>query len=64
MDDPEPIMGITEIAKRLGVSRQYAHRLTRRLDFPAPLGRITAGAVYRTEDVERWIAQHDADRAE
>ncbi len=57
-------MGITEIAKRLGVTRQYAHRLTRLPDFPVPLGRITAGAVYRTEDVERWIAEHRQDQAE
>lgn len=53
-----PIMGVTEIARRLDVSRQYAHRLTQPDDFPEPLGRVTAGAIYRTEDIERWIVEH------
>lgn len=37
---------------------QYAHRLTRQDDLPEPFGRVTAGVIYRTEDIERWIAEH------
>lgn len=34
------LIGVAEIAERLGVSRQRADQLTRTKDFPAPIDRI------------------------
>jgi prophage regulatory protein len=53
------LMGTAEIAERLGVSRVRVHQIvTTDPSFPAPLGEIKAGKVWRAEDVERWIAEH------
>jgi prophage regulatory protein len=48
------LVGLTEIAEMLGVSRQYADRLVKQSDFPCPEAVITAGRIWRREDVERW----------
>lgn len=41
----------------LGVSRQYVDRLSRAEDFPSPVGQISAGRIWRREDVEAWARQ-------
>lgn len=52
-------MGLAEIAKRLGVSRQRADQLVRSYqDFPPPAAELTAGRVWETAAVEEWIAAH------
>lgn len=52
-------MGTAEIAAALGVSRVRVHQIvTTDETFPAPLGEIKAGKVWRAVDVERWIAEH------
>lgn len=42
----------------LGVSRQYADRLVRSEDFPQPEAVITAGRIWRREDVQEWARAH------
>jgi len=48
------LMGLTEIARLLGVSRQRAHQLTRSDGFPAPTVQLASGPVWETKDVEEW----------
>jgi prophage regulatory protein len=48
------LVGLTEIAEMLGISRQRADQLVRQAGFPAPDAVITAGRIWRTEDVEAW----------
>jgi predicted DNA-binding transcriptional regulator AlpA len=48
------LVGLTEIAAMFGVSRQYADRLARSDGFPQPEAVITAGRIWRREDIERW----------
>jgi predicted DNA-binding transcriptional regulator AlpA len=55
------LVGAAEVADLLGVSRQQAHRLIRRPDFPTPQARLRSGPVWLTEDIQRWAADH-ADR--
>jgi predicted DNA-binding transcriptional regulator AlpA len=43
-----------EIGRRLGVSKQRAHQLADRDDFPQPLGRVGNYRVWRWSDVDRW----------
>jgi predicted DNA-binding transcriptional regulator AlpA len=53
------LVGVTEIAAMLGVSRQRADQITRQYDdFPAPEVTLSTGRVWRRTRVERWIARH------
>ncbi|SCL64165.1 hypothetical protein GA0070617_5400 [Micromonospora yangpuensis] len=52
------LYGAQELRERLGVSRTRVLQLVARPDFPAPYERLTGGAIWLTEDVERWIAEH------
>ncbi|WP_430783913.1 helix-turn-helix transcriptional regulator [Actinoplanes sp. G11-F43] len=56
------LMGSHEIGVRLGgANRQRVYRITTRRDFPAPVAVLKMGAVWRAEDVERWIEEHPDD---
>jgi hypothetical protein len=49
------LVGVTEIAELLNVSRQRVHQMIREyLDFPAPVAEITAGKIWERKDVEDW----------
>lgn len=48
------LMGTTEIAERLGVSRQRADQLSRTDGFPEPVAEIAAGRIWLREEVEQW----------
>lgn len=49
-------MGPDEIRERLSVSRQRAYILMGRRDFPEPWRELAMGKVWRSTDVEAWIA--------
>lgn len=57
-------MGPDEIRVRLGVSRQRAYILMNRRDFPEPWRELAMGKVWRSTDVEAWIADKRPDLAE
>jgi predicted DNA-binding transcriptional regulator AlpA len=48
------LVGLTEIAEMLGVSRQYTDRLVRQDGFPAPEAVITAGRIWSRDAIEKW----------
>lgn len=48
------LMGLTEIATLLGVSRQRAGQLAAAEGFPVPAARLAAGPVWERVDVEAW----------
>lgn len=54
------LLGLSDIARRLGMSRQRMHRLakTPRADFPRPAHELPTGRYWRESDIERWIAAH------
>jgi prophage regulatory protein len=53
------LMGAHEIRICLGgVSRQRVYQITSRADFPASVADLAQGKVWRTEDVEQWMAAH------
>lgn len=55
---PDRLMGLTEIAELLGLSRQGVHQLTkRRSDFPEPFTRLAMGYVWDADQVERWARE-------
>lgn len=54
MDQVHHLVGVTEIAAMLGVSRQRADQLSRADGFPTPEVEISAGRVWKREHVETW----------
>jgi predicted DNA-binding transcriptional regulator AlpA len=51
----EELMGIAEVAERLGVSNQRVDQLAQDDDFPAPVAVLKAGRIWRRRNVEAWI---------
>jgi predicted DNA-binding transcriptional regulator AlpA len=51
---PEDMVGVSELAELLGVTKRTAIRYSQRPDFPAPLARLAAGPVWKRADVEKW----------
>lgn len=54
---PDHLMGQTEIAELLGVSRQRAQQLYREGALPKPMDVLAMGPVWLREDVERWARE-------
>jgi predicted DNA-binding transcriptional regulator AlpA len=48
------LMGVTEIGKMLGVSRQRADQLSQTDGFPKPTAELASGRVWNQEDIEAW----------
>lgn len=61
MAAPE-IMGLHEIALRLGISKRYAREIAGRKGFPDST-RLNAGQFWSTADVEAWIAANRKPKA-
>jgi len=55
------LLGASDIANVLGVSRQRVYQLAKRKDFPSPVGELARGAVWDRRTVEAW--QHRPGRA-
>lgn len=51
------VMGVSEIAERLGVTKKRADQLVKEKGFPDGR-RLKMGTVWFTEDVEAWIARY------
>lgn len=54
--DSVRLMGVSEIAERLQLSRDRAGELAGRRDFPAPRWRLKMGQVWLADDVDAWVA--------
>jgi hypothetical protein len=55
--EPEGFVGVTEIARELGVSRQRVSELRGRADFPAPVAELAAGPVWKLSNLKRFIRE-------
>jgi predicted DNA-binding transcriptional regulator AlpA len=51
------VMGVSEIAERLGVTKKRGDQIVKEKGFPDGR-RLRMGTVWSTEDVETWIAAH------
>ena len=53
------LVGLSEIAAMLGVSRQRAGQLVRDYnDFPPPTAELASGRIWETSAVEAWAKSH------
>jgi prophage regulatory protein len=48
------LIGVTEVGRVLGASKQRAHQLSQVPGFPKPATTLATGRVWRRADVERW----------
>lgn len=54
--DSVRLMGVSEIADRLKLSRDRAGQIAAHRDFPAPRWRLRMGQVWLAQDVDAWVA--------
>ena len=57
--EPETYLGVTELARALGVSRQRVAQLRARHDFPAPAAELAAGPVWKGTTLRRFVKSWD-----
>ena len=53
-DEPPMVVGASDIARILGISRQRVYQLLASPDFPAPVGEPSRGKVWDRRDIERF----------
>jgi len=52
-------LGMAEIAKLLGVSRQRVYQLRKTYrDFPEPAAELVLGSIWHEDDIRAWHARH------
>ena len=56
MTDNADLMGTSEVAALLGISRQRVLVISRQAGFPKPLAVLKMGNVWRGEDIRQWNA--------
>ena len=52
--EPDELMGATDVARLLGISRQRVYQLSSESAFPAPAAHLARGALWSRADVEAW----------
>jgi hypothetical protein len=53
--EPEGYLGVTEVARELGVSRQRVSELRARSGFPSPIAELAAGPVWKASSLRRFV---------
>lgn len=51
------LVGVSEIADILGVTRQRAHQLTKRSDFPQHIAKLQAGPIWTRPSLNQFVEQ-------
>jgi hypothetical protein len=54
-EPPHELVGVSEVAELLGVSRQRVAQLREREDFPAPIAELAAGPVWTRTSLTRFV---------
>lgn len=55
---PLHLVGLAEIAAKLGVSQPRAHQVANDPRFPKPVAELKQGRVWREAEVDRYVARH------
>ena len=63
MTDDADLMGTSEVAAHLGISRQRVLVIARHPGFPAPLAVLKMGNVWRGEEIRRWAESRTRETA-
>lgn len=55
----QELAGVAEVAQMLGVSRQRVHQIVQtNPEFPKPIAELSAGRIWRREEIEVWAQTH------
>lgn len=57
--EPDELVGATEIARLLGISRQRVYQLRDAQVFPEPTARLARGALWSRAEVEAWAERRE-----
>lgn len=52
--EPDELVGATDIARLLGISRQRVYQLSSEATFPTPAAHLARGALWSRADIEAW----------
>lgn len=52
--EPPSLLGATDVARLLGVSRQRVYQLAERTDFPRPVAVLARGRMWERGQIEAW----------
>jgi predicted DNA-binding transcriptional regulator AlpA len=58
MSSVEKLVGVTQVAELLGVSKQRASQIVRQKGFPDPAAMLGKRSAWRRADVLRWGRRH------
>lgn len=59
VDRMHHLVGLTEVAEMLGVSKQRVTQLARDYDdFPAPEVELAGGRIWKRSAMEAWVTRH------
>jgi predicted DNA-binding transcriptional regulator AlpA len=53
------LLGVSEVAAALGVSRQRVSELAESDDFPPPIARLKAGPIWQRSQISRFVGNWD-----
>jgi predicted DNA-binding transcriptional regulator AlpA len=62
-EDEPALVGATDVARILGVSRQRVYQLAASATFPETIAHLARGAMWRRRDIEEWQAARSGARA-
>ncbi len=60
MSDDADLMGTSEVAAYLGISRQRVLKIAQQPGFPKPLVVLKMGNVWRGSDIRKWAAKRQS----
>lgn len=59
------LVGVAEVRRLLGVSRQRVHQLIRDdPEFPAPVAELASGRIWLRKDIDAWVARRGKPRTD
>ena len=58
MTDDVDLMGTSEVATLLGISRQRVLKIAQQPGFPKPVAVLKMGNVWRGADIRRWVTKN------
>jgi predicted DNA-binding transcriptional regulator AlpA len=59
LDSRTELVTASDIARRLGVSRQRVNQLQAQTGFPQPIGVLAKSNIWRWSSIERWAIDTD-----
>lgn len=63
-DDDDRLLSTSDVGRRLGVGRERGRQIVNRDDFPDAKQQVGRTRLWRSSDVEKWVAENRPERAD